>query len=182
MAVDPSVGPAPRPRPAWLHRPFQGVSRQGWWNLGFVAAGLLLAAYCALSIRSRGLFEYWGAGFRAFRASAEVAQESGYAAVYDLVAQDEPQRQLFAEYAAASVQKDFAVIPTPYLPVFIVPMQFLLVLPPLQGWAAWTTLQAVVLMLYFRRIRNALPPPYVALHLSHSSSPCPHSSPSRSGR
>ena len=72
MAVDPSAGPAPRPRSARLHRPFQGVSRQGWWNLGFVAAGLLLAAYCALSIRSREFFEYWGADFRAFRVPAEV--------------------------------------------------------------------------------------------------------------
>ena len=58
-----------------------------------------------------------------------------------------------------SVQKDFTVIPTPYLPVFIVPMQFLLVLPPLQGWAAWTALQAVVLMLYFRRISKYARPP-----------------------
>jgi hypothetical protein len=158
MALDPAAGAASHARPGRMRRPFQGLARQGWWNLGFVVAGVLLAAYCALSIRSRGVFEYWGADYRAFRASAEVAQDSGYAAVYDLAAQAGPQRQLFAKYAAPSVQKDFAVIPTPYLPVFIVPMRFLLVLPPLEGWLAWTALQAAILLLYFRRIRGALAP------------------------
>lgn len=158
MAVDPTAPSGSRARTAPKHRPFQGLTRQGWWNLGFVAAGFLLAAYSALSIRNRGLFEYWGADYRAFRASAEVARESGYAAVYDLTAQDKAQRPLFEAYADASVQKAYAVIPTPYLPVFIVPMHLLRVLPPVHGWIAWMVVQAVALMLYFRRVRNALAP------------------------
>jgi hypothetical protein len=118
----------------------------------------MLAAYSALSIRTRGLFEYWGADYRTFRASAQIARESGYAAVYDLSAQDEAQRPLFLTYAAASVQENYAVIPTPYLPVFIIPMHSLLLLPPVQGWIAWMIVQAVVLLLYLQRVRGALAP------------------------
>ena len=158
MAIDPTPRIPLRPQNGAKHRPFQGLTRQGWWNLGFVAAGFLLAAYSAFSIRNRGLFEYWGADYRAFRASAEIARESGYAAVYDLAAQDRAQRPLFAKYATASVQKDYAIIPTPYLPVFIVPMRSLLLLPPVHGWIAWMVVQAVILLLYFRRVRNALAP------------------------
>ena len=46
---------------------FRDVSIQGYWNLGFVATAVALAGYCALSITSRGLFEYWGIDDRAFR-------------------------------------------------------------------------------------------------------------------
>ena len=139
-------------------RPFRRLPRQAWWNLGFVAAAFLLGLYCAISLRSRGVFEYWGADYRAFRASAEIARQAGYAKIYDLAAQDAVQRPLYARNASAQVQKDYAVIPTPYLPVFILPMQLLLALPPVEGWVAWMAIQIVALFLYFRRIRSSIAP------------------------
>ena len=65
---------------------------------------------------------------------------------------------LVERYAATRFQPDSTVVPTPYLPIFIVPFRLLLALDPVPGWLAWTALNAAVLGGYFVRIRRALAP------------------------
>jgi hypothetical protein len=144
--------PPPSERP--IERPPATPSVR-WLNLGVAAAAVMLSVYTVLSIAGRGLFEYWGADFRAFRSAAEVARSQGFAAVYDLDALKPPQRRLVETYAAAAVQSNFFVIPTPYLPPFVAPFLAALAFEPVSGWLLWTTLNAVVLLAYSRRLAKA---------------------------
>lgn len=137
---------------------FGGISRQGWWNLSFLAAAVVLAVYAALSISARGLFEYWGIDYRTFRASAQIAQTHGYAAVYDLTLQEAAQMPLVERYASPRVLPDATVVPTPYLPVFILPFHLILPFDPVTGWLVWTALMAGLLALYFLRLRRVFAP------------------------
>ncbi|HMK09635.1 MAG TPA: glycosyltransferase family 87 protein, partial [Anaerolineales bacterium] len=131
------------------------VASGRWLNLLAAAAGAALAIYAVVSITSRGLFEYWGADFAAFRAAAEVARDDGYANVYDLEKLGPPERRLVQSYAAEGVQAGFEVIPVPYLPVFILPFGILLLPGPTIGWVLWTALNAAILLLYSRRLAQA---------------------------
>ena len=127
-----------------------------WLNLLVAATAAMLAAYTLISISARGLFEYWGADYRAFRSAAEVARDDGYAAVYDLALLEPPQRRLVEMFASPAVQSDFAVIPVPYLPVFVLPFRLILAFNPVSGWLLWAGLNTAVLLAYSRRLGTAL--------------------------
>jgi len=124
-------------------------------NLLAAAAGAALAVYLLASIAGRGLFEYWGADFGAFRSAAEVARDHGYAGVYDLGLLEPPERRLVEAYASDAVQADFEVIPVPYFPLFLLPFRLTLFVDPIPGWLSWAALNALALLTYSRRLGKA---------------------------
>jgi len=144
-----SEGPQPT-----RHRPFSSLEYIGWIRLARAATAVLWILYLSATLGTRGLFEYAGIDFRAFRAAAEVARRDGFARVYDLEALA-PMEERLMQWAAPSVQAHFEVVPVPYLPVFILPFLPLLAVDPLGGFAFWTAVNAFLAWLALRWV---LPP------------------------
>ncbi|MBN1484731.1 MAG: DUF2029 domain-containing protein [Chloroflexia bacterium] len=125
-----------------------------WLNLALLAAACLYVLFTLGSLLGRGLFETVGGDYRAFRSSAQIATQVGFAQVYDLDLQEQYQRALYDAYARIPVL--YMTVPAPLLPPFILIFVPLLLLPPLPGLIAWTVLQVLLLWLYLRRFLGAL--------------------------
>lgn len=138
--------------------PFLARSSAASVRLATAATAFLVFVYILVSMVTRGLFEYLGADYRAFRSAAQVARNDGYAAVYDLGRLEPEQRRLVQSHASPAAQGEFAVIPVPYPPPFVALFQPLLLLPAIPGWIAWTVVNAAPLALYARRLVNGLRP------------------------
>jgi len=133
------------------HWPFSGLEYLGWIRLARAVTAALWILYLSATLGTRGLFEYVGIDFRAFRAAAEVARRDGFARAYDLEALA-PEEERLMQWAAPSVRARFEVVPVPYLPVFILPFLPLLALDPLVGFALWTAVNAFLAWLALRSV------------------------------
>jgi len=121
--------------------------------LGTLALGY--AVYTWQIFTTRGLFEYLGLDYRAYRSSAEIARSIGFAQVYDLNTQARFQRPLHQAYSFGLWRIPFAPTPTPYLPAFILPLLWLPDFKPVPGFLFWALLNAAVLVAYLRRFVSA---------------------------
>lgn len=129
-------------------------------ELPFAVLLLLLAVFyigfTAGAVRTRGVFEYLGIDYRAFRASAEIIADRGFAHIYDLGMQEQYQRPLYEAYALEPLRSPYATAPTYYLPPFLLPFLGLLPFSPVLSFAIWTLLNLLILVLYLRRFLRAL--------------------------
>lgn len=125
--------------------PFQGLSAQGWQNLGLAA---VLTLYCAhigmeilngLALRTDYL-AFWSAGY--------IANNYGYAQAYDLEVMTSTQERLLAQFGFQIA----AFYPTPflYLPVFILPFQLLARFPIPSSFLFWTAFNLAAFIVYMR--------------------------------
>lgn len=99
----------------------------------------LLTTYALLAtwmVAQGGLTDPVGGDFRSFLASARIACAFGYAEVYNLEVQREAQERLVARYKTGKID----VLPTFFLPVFVVPFQAFLPFCFPIGFGLWTLL------------------------------------------
>lgn len=137
--------------------PFQGLKSYQWFRLGAVAVVFLFLVYLGISLPNRGLFEYWGLDYRAFRASAQIAQREGFSKVYDLVIQEQYQHILYDEYSGGRGQVTYETVPTPYLPAFIALFEILTIFNPIDGFVFWIVVNLLAFALYMVRIKRIFP-------------------------
>jgi hypothetical protein len=128
-----------------------------WSGLVWPVLGMVYIVFAGLYVSQIGLFDYMAADYRVFRASAEIAWQRGFDQVYDLGVQDEFQQPLYTRYAQGAGRANYAVIPMPYPPPFILLFLPLLLLPPVGGFIAWTLLNAALMVFYLWRLQRALP-------------------------
>ena len=134
--------------------PFRDLPREKWINLA--VAGLLTyyAAQVILNILWGNLFGDLGIDFGSFWSAGHLANQFGYSSVYNIELMGQTQRQLLPERALAI--SGLGVIPTPYLPVFLLPFQLLALLPPAPAAALWMALNLAGSILYLRRFSRRL--------------------------
>jgi hypothetical protein len=144
---------------------FRSWSRGRWFNVAFAALALCYIAYAVATLELRGVLDHIGLDFRTFYCSAKIAWSEGFAGVYDLGKQDLCQRPLYQAYATGPLPGGYVVVPTPYLPPFLLPFLALLPLGPVPGFAVWTVLNAAGLVLYLRRFTRAMRLPGPAIPL-----------------
>jgi hypothetical protein len=128
--------------------PFQGLSGRSWLNLAMAGLIVFYFAQVFLDVARGNLFGNLGVDFASFWSAGYIANRYGYASVYDLELMAQFQHQLMPAGAATSTA--FRVIPTPYLPVFLLPFQSLALLPPSIAAGAWIVLNLVGCALYLR--------------------------------
>jgi hypothetical protein len=128
--------------------PFQGLSRHGWVNLAIAGLLVFYSAQVALDISWNNFCGHLGIDYCAFWSAGEVANTDGYAAVYDLRKLEAVQQRAFPRDVRA--QGTTATIPTPYLPVFLLPFGLLSPLGPEWGYVLWTAANFAVLAWYIR--------------------------------
>lgn len=116
-------------------------------RLVLVAIGSFYVLFTAGIIHREGPFAPAGVDFRALFASAHIMVTSGFSQVYDLAVQKQVQTALVAPYGFEQIEP----IPTPFLPLFIVPFCLLLPAGLLGGFIAWTILNFVILVGYLVR-------------------------------
>lgn len=143
--------PPSLPKPRQI--PFVRMRPQERKRLAQSVLALLAVFYLLFNIATHGLFDYVAADYRSFVASAEIARDHSFAAVYDLSLQREYQLPLW-NYSFGALQQPFDVIPMPYLPPFVGPFLFFLWLSPSASWLAWTVLNLVVFVFYVRRLAS----------------------------
>jgi len=123
--------------------PFQGLGFEQWWHLALVsmlATNLLIFAF---AIKLTGLFNYVGLDYRTFLTSAQIARQEGFSRIYNLETQREYQFIIYESYR--TTQGDtipFDTVPTPYLPIFIVPFMLFLPFSPHIGFILYTLISA----------------------------------------
>lgn len=138
-------------------------TRYVWITAALIAVAAAFFLYAALSLWHRGLFEYVGSDYRTLWSSALIARSQGFRAVYQLDVQAEFQRPLYDHYKTRlpvlvpplAARIPFGPIPTPYLPVFVLPLQPFLLLPPVAGHVLWVVFNAAAYVLYLVRFTKA---------------------------
>ncbi len=131
-----------------MRKPFRNLCTSEWLHLGAFAIGVFYVLLTIWTVFHLPLLTIVGGDFRAFFASARIATTSGFAQVYDLVVQREAQQALMAPYTTGEVE----TVPTPFLPIFIIPFSLFLPLGLFRGFILWTILNAGVLAIYLLRL------------------------------
>ena len=124
---------------------FQNLSKEAWQNL-------ILAAFLAF-YTGQVLFDvvwnnYCGnlaIDYCAFWSAGKIANLDGYTRVYDLTRLWEIQQPIVSKYM---LPEQYAPVPVPYLPIFIVPFQPLARLDVNLSFWLWTALNASGSLIY----------------------------------
>ncbi|MGZ6316856.1 MAG: glycosyltransferase 87 family protein, partial [Anaerolineales bacterium] len=133
---------------AHRRRPFQNMTAEGWQNLALTAILIFYIAQCALDIQWGNMCGHLAIDYCSFWSAGRVASTRGYADVYNLNIMESVQRSVFpARYETGGT---FATVPTPYLPIFVLPFSLLGFLGPFAGYWIWAILNLVVLLYYLR--------------------------------
>ena len=135
-----------------MRTPFRDLTAEKWQNLAIAALVVFYAAQITLDIAWGNLFGRFASDFASFWSAGFIANHQGYAAVYNLDLLGRIQQPLLP--ATASGPSAFHPIPTPYLPVFIVPFQLLALAPPVPATCIWeivTFLGTIAYLWFFYR-------------------------------
>lgn len=132
-----------------VEAPFPSTREQ---NRVAVALGTFYIAFTLWVILRGGLFTVVGVDFRACFASARIAATMGFSQVYDLAVQKEVQDALMTPYAPLGAE----TIPTPFLPVFVLPFIAFLPLGLGGGFSLWTLLNIAFLVIYLDRFTRGI--------------------------
>jgi len=141
---------------SWLQLSFRRIQAFPWRTLFWLAMAVFYTLFVVGVLRMRGFFDYLASDYFAFRTSAAISLEHGFAGVYDLALQEQYQRPLFETYANGPLHGIYAPVPTPFLPPFILLFWPLLLLAPIPAFVGWTGLNAAALALYLWRLCRAL--------------------------
>ena len=128
--------------------PFQKLDTRGWQNLGLMMVLVLYAIRVGVGYYSNGMTSVPG-DYICFWSAGRLANEAGYAKVYDLNALYEIQKSV--------VPTATVVLPMFYLPVFVLPFQILALIPIVQSYWLWMGLNFIFLILYLRLFIERIP-------------------------
>lgn len=117
-------------------------------NFSLVALAVFFVIQFGMDIAWKNMCGQLAIDYCSFWSASTVANNEGYAAVYDLPKMEEIQRTVFPR--RYEVEGTFATVPTPYLPVFIMPFQLFSPLGPFSGFWVWTTINLIVFIAYLR--------------------------------
>jgi hypothetical protein len=126
--------------------PFQNMPRDAWVRL---ACAALIACYLlqiGFEVAWHNTCGHLAIDYCALWSAERVATGMGYPHVYDL-------QTLTSVEASISPQPGspaFAVVPIPYLPAFIIPLQFLASMDPSASYWLWAIANLAVLAFYLR--------------------------------
>ncbi len=128
--------------------PFRNLNARQRENLGFVAVAFFYVIYLAWMLTTLGLLAGVGGDYLGLWSAGVVANQLGYARVYDL----EVMRRV--EEGVVPLPQDsslvFVPMPVPFLPVFLLPFQFLALLDARTSFGLWTAVNVALLLWYLR--------------------------------
>jgi hypothetical protein len=126
-----------------------------WLDLAWLVALGALLAYGLNLYRSGWLCAYMGTDFRGYYASAQIALERGFPAVYDPQAQAEFQADLRHDCPDPDYPQPMPRVSMPYLPVFVLPFLPLTLLDFTASYLLWVALNLGLLVAYLAYFSKA---------------------------
>ena len=137
--------------------PFQNLDTKSWLNLASFAILVYYLMQVVLALYTNNLFNSIGSDFISFWSVGNIANNQGYAHIYDLSLLSKVQKPFHEEIVSDKV---YAPIPAPLFAIFIVPLQLLSLLNPVMGFGLWTIINLIGLILYLRFfIKDLIPNP-----------------------
>ena len=127
--------------------PFRNMSPTQWENLALAALLIFYLIQTGFDLFWRNTCGHLAIDYCAFWSAGRVANLSGFADVYNLDLLRQIQFEIAPRYADLSA---FVVSPIAYFPVFVIPFQFLSLLPPFSGFVLWTLVNMATLIFYLR--------------------------------
>jgi len=127
------------------YAPFRNLTSREWQNLAIAGLMTFYAIQIVLDVAWGNIFSHLNIDFASFWSAGFIANRFGYSQVYELGLMQKVQAQLWPKTAAAA--SGFQVVPTPYLPVFLIPFQVLSLIRPV--WASWVWMVLNVLGIVF---------------------------------
>jgi hypothetical protein len=133
--------------------PFQNLTSGQWWRLALAAMLTTYILIFLFTMQLMGMFNYLGLDFRTFLASAQIAAEEGFSKVYDLEVQQKYQLPIYDAYRGTYENTPpYETVPTPYIPVFIVPFLIFLPFSPDTGFLLYTFVSLAAFLVSTRRL------------------------------
>ncbi len=133
--------------------PFQNMTPEAWQNLALAGLLLFYLIYTILEVILHTMCGQIGVDYCDYWSAGRVANLYGYARVYDLQFLGQAQKSILPATADPS---RIAVVPFPYLPVFVLPFQFLSLLTPELGFWIWNAINTIAFFLYLRYFTRRL--------------------------
>jgi len=127
---------------------FTPMTREGWENLALLALAVFFIAQFGMDIAWKNVCGQLAIDYCSFWSAGTLAKNEGYSEIYNLNKMEEIQRRVFPRSYEA--EGTIATIPTPYLPIFILPFQALSLLGLELGFWIWTFINIIIFIYYLR--------------------------------
>jgi hypothetical protein len=133
--------------------PFQNMTIDQWWHLAVASMLVIYLLIFLFILQLMGPFNYLGLDYRTFLASAQIATIDGFSEIYDLETQREYQLPIYEAHRGAYPGiLAYETVPTPYIPIFIVPFMFFLPFPPDTGFLLYSFISLAVFWVSIKRL------------------------------
>ena len=148
--------------------PFHNLTAENWLNLAAVGVLAFYTIYFVFELVLGRLCGQVGVDYCAYWSAGRVATAYGHQSVYDTQVLYQVERSILPAQADPATNGKILV---PYLPLFILPFQFLALIPPLPGFVAWISINLALFLLYMRNFTRrgnlrALPLPTMLMILA----------------
>ena len=130
--------------------PFSNLSFDKWLNLVLVALFFFYLSQFGFLYLKNGFLREYGVDYLAFWSAGRIADEKGYAEIYDLENLRSTQSQVLETRGIIKEggKSNFSPFPAPIFPLFILPFQLLSRVDPKLSYWIWTSINLVVLVGY----------------------------------
>jgi hypothetical protein len=127
--------------------PFRGMRIENWQNIALSAFALFYLIQFLMDVLWKNMCGHLAIDYCAFWTAGFLANKYGYLAVYDVNLIEAVQKIIFPA-ANALDAVGFIIIPTPFLPIYVIPFQLLNFLGPYAGYWVWTLINLAVFVSY----------------------------------
>ena len=140
--------------------PFSNLNFDKWQNLLLVALFFFYLSQFGFQYAKDGFLVGFGVDYLAFWSAGRIADDKGYAEIYDLENLRSIQNQVLETYhmVEKGIESNIQTFPAPILSFFIIPFQLLSRVNPKQSYWIWTGINLAVLIGYlFFFLRRTFP-------------------------
>ena len=140
--------------------PFSNLNFDKWQNLLLVALFFFYLSQFGFQYAKDGFLVGYGVDYLAFWSAGRIADDKGYAEIYDLENLRSIQNQVLETYhmVEKGIESNIQTFPAPILSFFIIPFQLLSRVNPKQSYWIWTSINLAVLIGYlFFFLRRTFP-------------------------
>lgn len=123
---------------------FCNLDKEYWKNLALAAVFGYYLVLIGTAVIQENTLSYLGGDFRAFWSAGKIANQYGLGKIYDLNLLTATQKAIVNLKAL----NQFAPVPTPFLPIFVIPFRLFALIEPILSYYLWTLINVLILFMY----------------------------------
>ena len=133
--------------------PFRNMAPQAWQNLAVAGLLFFYLIYTLLEVILHTMCGQIGVDYCDYWSAGRVANLHGYAEIYNVQILGQVEKSILP---ATTDPSRIAVVPFPYLPIFVLPFQILSLLAPEIGFWIWNAINLIIFFFYLRYFTRSL--------------------------